>query len=80
LQPLDSGWRRRYQLAASLVFEPAGLRVDEQVLVHDLDPRRPEAQPRLFRRAQGERTVAERGARLVTTGQGLWAQLVNGGK
>jgi hypothetical protein len=76
---LPSGWTRRNQLAASLVFSPAGLRVEEQLLVHDRDPRHPEAQPRLHRKAQGDRTVTAQGGRLVVTGRSLWATGQDGG-
>ncbi len=78
VEKLPSGWNRRNELSASLVFGPEGLRVEELLVVSDVDPRQPEAQPRPFRRAQGERTVKAEPARLVTTGRSVWDQVVNG--
>ena len=75
-ESLESGWKRRYQLTATLVFEPGGIRVDEQLVVHDLDPRQPQAPPRIYRRAQGERTVKLVDGKLVVTGQSLWNKVV----
>jgi len=75
---LDSGWRRRHQLSASLVFGPEALRVEEQLVVHDLDPRDAQARPRLFRKADGERIVRPADAKLVTTGRGLWTTVAPG--
>jgi hypothetical protein len=77
---LDTGWRRRHQLAASLVFGAEGLRVEEQLLVHDLDPKQPQAQPRLHRKAQGERTIRAEGKRLVTDRRSLWTEGGTGGR
>ncbi len=77
---LDSGWRRRNTLAASLVFGPQGLRVEEQLVVHDLDPRDREARPRVFRKAEGERTVRAVEAKLVSTGRSVWTTVVGGGR
>lgn len=70
---LHSGWTRRHQLSASLAFGPEGLRVEEQLLVHDLDPRDRQARPRLFRKADGERTVKPAGGKLVANGRSLWS-------
>jgi hypothetical protein len=76
---LESGWTRRHQLAASLVFAPEGLHVQESLVVNDADPRQPQAQPRLHRRAQSERTVKEASGRLVVDGRSLWQQVVAAG-
>jgi hypothetical protein len=75
---LPSGWVRRNQLSAALVFGEQGMRVEELLLVNDVDPKQPEAQPRPFRRAQGERDVKAEPSRLVVTGQSVWNQVVNG--
>jgi hypothetical protein len=75
---LETGWTRRNTLAASLVFGPEGLRVEEQLVVHDLDPRDREARPRVFRKADGERTVKPVEAKLVTTGRSVWSAVVSG--
>jgi hypothetical protein len=77
---LDTGWTRRNTLAASLVFGPEGLRVEEQLVVHDLDPKDKQARPRVFRKADGERTVKPVEAKLVTTGRSVWSTVVSGGK
>lgn len=76
---LDNGWTRRNTLAASLVFGPQGLRVEEQLVVHDLDPRDKQSRPRVFRKADGERTVKAVEARLVTSGRSVWST-VSGAK
>jgi hypothetical protein len=76
---LDTGWTRRNTLAASLVFGPGGLRVEEQLVVHDLDPKDKQARPRVFRKADGERTVQAVEAKLVTTGRSVWTAVVSGG-
>ncbi len=73
---LDSGWTRRNTLAASLVFGPEGLRVEEQLVVHDLDPRDKQARPRVFRRADGERSVKVVEAKLVAKGRSVWSTVV----
>jgi hypothetical protein len=73
---LDSGWRRRYQLAAALTFQPALLRIEEQLVVYDLDPQKPNTPPRLFRRANSDRTISLVNGKLVATGQSLWAKVV----
>jgi hypothetical protein len=75
---LDTGWTRRNTLAASLVFGPQGLRVEEQLVVHDLDPKDRQARPRLFRKADGERMVRPVEAKLVTTGRSVWTTVVGG--
>ncbi len=77
---LDSGWTRRHQLSASLVFGPEALRVEEQLLVHDLDPRDKQARPRLFRRADGDRAVKPVDGKLVTTGRSVWSTALGRGR
>jgi hypothetical protein len=74
---LETGWLRRNTLAASLVFGPEGLRVEEQLVVHDLDPKDKQARPRVFRKADGERTVRPVEAKLVTTGRSVWSAVVS---
>ncbi len=75
---LETGWTRRHQLAASLVFGPEGLRIEEQLAVHDLDPRDKQARPRLFRKADGDRTVKAVNEKLVTTGRSVWTTVSGG--
>jgi hypothetical protein len=74
---LENGWRRRFALSASLVFEPAILTIQEQVVVHDIDPRQPQNPPRLFRRAQADRAIRAVDGRLVASGTPLWAKMLN---
>lgn len=73
---LSSGWRRRYRLDAALRFDPAGFTVQEQVVVHDVDPRNPAAPARLFRRAESEQLVRVEGSRLVSEGSSLWTRIM----
>jgi hypothetical protein len=73
---LSSGWRRRYRLDAVLQFGSTGLVVQEQVVVHDLDPRNPSTAPRLFRRAESELGIRLEGDRLVTDGTPLWSRIM----
>lgn len=74
--PLASGWSRRHQLDATLVFGPAGLRVMEHLQVLELDPRQPGIPPRLSRNAEGERAVRDAGARMIATGEPLWSKVL----
>jgi hypothetical protein len=76
-RPLDSVRRRRYRLTASLHFEPTLLRIDEEIVVHDFDPHKPQAAPQLARRAHAERTVVLLDGRMVASGQSLWSKVVN---
>ncbi|MFL5275551.1 MAG: hypothetical protein ACJ79O_00240 [Myxococcales bacterium] len=73
---LDFG-RRRFQLAASLAFEPSLIRVDEEVVIHDSDPSKPATPPRLFRRAHADRTITVSDGKMVASGQSLWMKAVN---
>lgn len=66
-EPLPTGWRRRYELQATATFQPAALRVAEQVLVQDVDPRQPQSPPRLFRKGEGDRTIRVDGKRMVSS-------------
>jgi hypothetical protein len=76
---LDSGVRR-YQFTSALDFQPSLLRIDEQILVHDLDPRKPATPPRLFRRAHADRTVTVSDDKMVTNAQSLWMKVINSGE
>lgn len=73
---LASGWRRRYRLDGALRFDAAGFTVQEQVVVHDVDPRNPATPPRLFRRAESEQPVRVEGNRLVSEGLSLWNRIM----
>lgn len=72
VEKLASGWRRRTRLDGAISFSPAGFAVDEQVAVHDLDPKQPNAPPRTFRKAESRLEVTVAGGRLVTSGSPLW--------
>ncbi len=70
----DSRWQER-ELGASLVFDAAGLTVEEQIVVHDLGAN-PGAGPRpVLHRAQSTRKVRWSGGRLVGSGTPLWKQM-----
>lgn len=72
---LPSGWRRRTRLDGALSFGAEGFAVAEQVVVHDLDPRQPNAPPRLFRKAESRLDVRLVEERLVSSGPSLWARM-----
>jgi hypothetical protein len=73
---LDAGIRR-FQLTASLSFEPALLRIDEEIVVHDFDPSKPATPPRLVRRAHGDRVITVSDSKMVVSAQSLWMKAVN---
>jgi hypothetical protein len=75
-EALPSGWRRRYRLDATLDFTPAGAVLREQVVVHDVDPKRPNTPARLFRRAEADAEYRFDGKRFVTTGPTLWTRMM----
>src|SRR5205814_877144 len=65
---LGSAWERHFGLNASLVFDdPSAIKVDEQVLVEDIDPTMPDVPPRVFRRAEAARTLHADGTKLVAS-------------
>ncbi len=73
---LESGWRRRYELASTLTFGAEGISVQEQVVIRDVDPRNPSAPGRLFRRAEGDYTARPQpDGRFLTTGMPLWSAM-----
>lgn len=75
-EKLASGWQRRYRLAATLGFDdPAGLRLSEQVVVDDVDPRQPTAPPRPFRKAELDTRVRLDAGRLVADAPPLWERV-----
>jgi hypothetical protein len=73
---IDAG-RRRFQLAASLAFEPSRVRIDEEIVVQDLDPSKPATPPRLVRRAHGDRVITVSDGKMMADGQSLWMKAVN---
>jgi hypothetical protein len=74
---LPTGWTRQYEMTSGLQFAPDGLRVQEQLAVNDRDPKQPNAPPRLFRRAQGDRLIQARNGRLVEDMPSVWNRLVD---
>jgi hypothetical protein len=79
-EALEAGRRRRYQLTATLLFEPEAIRLDEQMVVNDVDARQKSAPPRLYRKAQAERTVRLVDGKLVSTGRSLWSKVLKAGE
>jgi hypothetical protein len=75
--PLSSGWKRRFRLDATLVFQPQGLLVKEAVVVSDFDPRHPNAPVRPYRRADAETEVRYDRGRFVTGAPSLWARMMD---
>ena len=70
--PLSSGWARRFELTSAVEFKDGRIRVQEQIAVKDWDRNEPGTPPRLFRRAQSERTVRVEQGRLVVDVPSLW--------
>jgi hypothetical protein len=73
---LPSGWRRRTRLDGNLVYSPAGVTVQEQVVVQDFDPRNPATPPRLFRRAESDLVVRMEEDRFRAEGASLWTRIM----
>lgn len=73
---LESGWERRFEQTASLSFEGDAMTIHEQVVVNDADPRQPGVPPRLFRRADANRTIKVTDKRLVVSGPSLWSGML----
>jgi hypothetical protein len=76
VEPLPSGWRRRYRLAASLAFDEKGAVLHEQVVVNDFDPKHPNTPERLFRRAEADAELRYDGGAFVSAGPSLWARML----
>lgn len=77
--PLSSGWMRRFELSSAVEFKDGQIRVQEQMAVKDWDRKQPGTPPRLFRRAQTERTVRVDQGRLVVDAPSLWRAHVDAG-
>jgi hypothetical protein len=73
---LPNGWHRRVEFTSTLAVKPEGVVLDEQVVMHNLDPRQPSMPPLLYRRAQAQRLLEVKKARLVGTIPSLWVRLV----
>lgn len=73
---VPGGLHRKVEQSATLKFTPKGILLNEEVSMHDIDPKRPSMPPRAYRRAQAERLLRVEGNRLVGTESSLWVQLV----
>jgi len=71
-----NGLHRKVEFTSALSVTPEGIVLDEQVVMHDLDPRQPSMPPVLYRRAQAQRTLAVQDSRLVGTESSLWVRLL----
>ncbi len=73
---LDSGWERRFEQTSSLTFETEQMTLHEQVVASDAAPRQPGVPPRLFRKADAERTIKIAPKRLAVSGPSLWVGML----
>ncbi len=73
---LPNGLHRKVEFTSALAVKPEGIVLDEQVVMHDLDPREPSMPPLLYRRAQSQRLLEVKGARLMGTAPSLWVRLL----
>jgi hypothetical protein len=78
-RPLPGRWLRRYEYTASLSFTSDSLRMQEQMVVNDSDPREPETPARQVRKAQLERRIQVSNGRLVVDDTSLWGRLLEEG-
>ncbi|AGC46053.1 lipoprotein [Myxococcus stipitatus DSM 14675] len=76
---LPSRWLRKYDYTAALSFATDGIRVQEQMIVNDLDPKQPTVPARQFRKAQVDRKVQVSAGRLVVDDTSLWGRLLEEG-
>jgi hypothetical protein len=73
---LPNGLHRRVEFTSTLAVKSEGLVIDEQVVMHNLDPREPSMPPLLYRRAQAQRVLEVKDARLVGSVPSLWIKLM----
>ncbi|HYI02086.1 hypothetical protein [Hyalangium sp.] len=73
---LPNGLHRKVEFTSTLSVKPEGVVLDEQVVMHNLDPREPSMPPLLYRRAQAQRVLEVKDARLVGTAPSLWVKLM----
>lgn len=71
----EDGTIRRFELARTFKFDEGVIKVDEQVLIKDIDPEQPDAPPAIFRKAQIERMLRLDDQGLRTT-EPLWERLM----
>jgi hypothetical protein len=73
---LPNGLHRKVEFTSTLSVKPAGIVLDEQVVMHNLDPRQPSMPPLLYRRAQAQRVLAGKDIRLQGAEPSLWIRLM----
>lgn len=73
---LPNGLHRKVEFTSTLSVKPEGIVLDEQVVMHNLDPRQPSMPPLLYRRAQAQRVLAVKDFRLEGTDPSLWIRLM----
>jgi hypothetical protein len=74
--PIQGGWQRRFDLAASYEFGGARMVLHQQVVAVDFDPRQPEVPPRPFRRAEADNHWFLFQGRFVTPNISLWERML----
>ncbi|HVG58968.1 MAG TPA: hypothetical protein VNA24_10455 [Hyalangium sp.] len=73
---LPNGLHRKVEFTSTLSVKPEGIVLDEQVVMHTLDPNQPSMPPLLYRRAQAQRVLAVKDVRLEGTDPSLWVRLI----
>ncbi|MET0404326.1 MAG: hypothetical protein ABW123_18085 [Cystobacter sp.] len=76
LLQLPGGMQRKVELTSNLKFTSEGIFLNEEVAMHDLNPKNPSMPPRPYRRAQSERKLRVEGTRLVGTDASMWVRLM----
>jgi hypothetical protein len=73
---LPNGLHRKVEFTSTLAVKPEGIVIDEQVVMHSLDPREPSMPPLQYRRAQAQRVLEVKDGRLEGTVPSLWIKLM----
>jgi hypothetical protein len=73
---LPNGLHRKVEFTSTLAVKPEGIVLDEQVVMHNLDPSQPSMPPLLYRRAQAQRVLAVKDIRLQAADPSLWIRLM----
>ncbi|MBL8603484.1 MAG: hypothetical protein JNK72_16285 [Myxococcales bacterium] len=73
----DTGLDRTFDLQTQLQYLGAGVQVHEQVIVSDLDPRRPDVPARVFRRAGQDRAIYVQNDAFVASDNSLWFRVLH---
>lgn len=73
----ETGLERTFELQTQLQYRAAGVQVHEQVIVSDLDPRRPDVPARVFRRAGQDRGIYIHNDTFVASDNSLWFRVLN---